>query len=165
MTNNAACGCGDACNVEMGQVCSGGKCICSAAGMSDPSHCGCTDTVCGAGEECVQGKCVCTFGMNDPTNCGCSGAACPSAPMGGAYDQVCNNGTCQCPGGSQLCAPAEDLSPELQQQSLTNVCWPDSPFSPHICADCFTTCDAAAQCLVNTGNDNIIDSFSCMIGN
>ncbi len=76
--------------------------------LTDPENCGGCGNVCGTGELCSDGACVCPSGqaqcgsgcidiLSDPGNCGGCGVTCDS-------DQYCDGGTCQdiCP-GETLC--------------------------------------------------------------
>lgn len=104
--DNNACGCRGACQVNIGEVCQGGVCVCHPANLNNSIMCGCNPdpnkricdttlpTTGGKGESCQGGACTCDPKLHsvDDANCGCQGA-CPGSPGAGlAYH--CQAGTC-----------------------------------------------------------------------
>jgi hypothetical protein len=124
MTN---CGdCGNTCDPETSDRCSGGDCKCGALSPE-----------CAAGSKCC-GAAGCKSILSDPSNCGDCGVSCGA---GG----TCTNGMCTC--GGITCGPT--------QECCSGVCT-NTASDPLNCGDCGVSCGggtcAGSACSCSSGS-------------
>lgn len=124
-------------------LCSNG---CETDEHTDRLNCGACGHACEAGQDCVDGTCICPAGTTrcgkrcvdvtvDPDNCGACGNGCPGAGGDG------ENGTPTCKGGTcgYLCyAGFADCDGRIN-----NGCEANIGNDPTHCGGCATKCDAA----------------------
>ena len=124
-------------------LCSNG---CETDEHTDRLNCGACGHACEAGQDCVDGTCICPAGTTrcgkrcvdvtvDPDNCGACGNGCPGAGGDG------ENGTPTCKGGTcgYLCyAGFADCDGRINNGCEVNI-----GNDPTHCGGCATKCDAA----------------------
>ncbi len=157
-------GCKMTCEALFGD-CDGNLCAngCETDEHTDPLNCGGCGHACAAGQDCVDGTCICPAGTTrcgkrcvdvnvDPDNCGACGTGCPGAGGDG------ENGTPTCTGGrcGYLCyAGFADCDGRINNGCEVNI-----GTDPQHCGGCNTKCDASrgqpcvlGQCLTKPCQD------------
>ena len=124
-------------------LCSDG---CEIDQRNDRLNCGACGNVCSAGQDCVDGTCICPAGTTrcgkrcidvlvDPNNCGGCGAGCPGAgDDSGNGSPICKNGSC----GYVCFAGFADCNGRTNDGCEVNI-----GNDPLHCGGCGTRCDAA----------------------
>jgi hypothetical protein len=115
--------CGEIGNVcNMGEICSGGSCVCGSTGGP-----------CAAGRACCSGACIDV--TTDSMNCGACGNVC------GAQGTTCEDGACRCGTGSGCRAP---VGTDLGELCCADTCVPQDAMN---CGGCGSTCTDDAMCI------------------
>ena len=133
------------------QDCDGDFCGdgCETDTSKDRNNCGACGNVCTAGQDCVDGTCICPVGTTrcghscvdvtvDPLNCGECGNECPGP---GGFGEKAVGGGPSCAGGvcSYVCYPGyRDCNGRVNDGCEVNVAQ-----DPKHCGDCTTKCNTA----------------------
>lgn len=152
-TNENCAGCGDGCDVAIGEACRGGTCACEEGwGICEGAcvnlqihdrHCGDCDTPCANFWGCVGGTCeclvdscsrdghvFCTDLMTNDSFCGTCSNDC-------SFDEVCSGGHCQ----ASCSAPYSQCT-----DGFGNTGCYDLLNGPVFCGTCWTYCGDVERC-------------------